>query len=124
MSKLGVVIAGLLLVANFAMADEMKATSGGGTLSGVVVDNACASGHKADIGEFVKTHTKDCALMPGCIASGYSLYTSDGHLTAFTKASNTKIVKFLKGKKATLSVEVKVKKAGSEFELVSIKNKV
>jgi hypothetical protein len=92
------------------------------TMQGVLVDNACAGGHKDDMASFVKTHTKDCALMPGCIASGYSLYTQDGQLLGFSPKSNKSIVAFLKGLNSTLRVEVKVKRTGEILELVSIKN--
>ena len=122
MSKILALLMGLLLVTSMAFAAETAASSTPTTLNGVVIDNACASGHKADLAEFVKTHTKDCALMPSCEASGYSLVTPDGQLQAFTKASNLKVAKFLKTKKGTLNVTVKVKKVGNELELVSIKN--
>jgi hypothetical protein len=124
MKTLLVLVSGFLLLANFALAEGPAAGSDVSTLTGVVVDNACATGNKANIGEFVKTHTLDCALMPGCEASGYSLYTADGKLTAFTKASNAKVAKFLKSKKGTLNVEVKIKKSGTQFELISIKHVV
>jgi hypothetical protein len=123
MAKFSALLISLLFVASMALAAEPAPGSGTSTLSGVVVDNACASGHKDDLSEFVKTHTKDCALMPNCEASGYSLVTPDGKALAFDKASSLKIAKFLKTKKGTLNVEVKVKKAGNELVLVSIKNK-
>jgi hypothetical protein len=122
MSKFLVLWLGMMVAGGTAFAAEPQAPAGINTINGVVVDNACASGHKADIGEFVKSHTKECALMPNCEASGYSLATSDGQVQAFTQASNKKIGKFLKAKNATLNVTVKVKKSGSELELISIRN--
>jgi len=123
MSKLLALLVGLLLVASMAFAAETAASPETTTLNGVVVDNACASSHNADLAEFVKTHTKDCALMPNCEASGYSLVTPDGQARIFTKQSSKKVAKFLKAKKSTLNVEVKIKKSGAELELVSIKNR-
>jgi hypothetical protein len=124
MRVLMVGLLGLGLVAGAAAAEPGAGTTPatGTTLQGIVIDNACASGHKDSLAEFTKTHTKDCALMPGCIASGYSLYTPDGKLHTFTKASNAKIVEFLKGKDSRLAVELKVKQVGKRLELLSIKN--
>jgi type 1 fimbria pilin len=122
MGKFIALLMGVLLLASMAVAGQAAGGSETVTLNGVVVDNACASGHKTDLGEFVKTHTKDCALMPGCEASGYSLVTPDGQAQMFTKTGSQKVAKFLKTKKGTLKVEVKVKKIGKELELISIKN--
>jgi hypothetical protein len=92
-------------------------------MNGTIIDNMCAAGHQADIAEFVKAHTKECALMPTCVASGYSLYTEEGKLVAFDDASNAKIKKFLDKKKSSLQVVVKAKMMGDKLSLVSIENK-
>ncbi|MDD5686883.1 MAG: hypothetical protein PHE88_03505 [Elusimicrobia bacterium] len=89
---------------------------------GIVIDNMCATSNKDKLGDFVKTHTKECALMANCQASGYSLYTADGQLIGFDKESNPKIVKFLKNKNSKLQVVLKAKKDGDMLHLVSIKN--
>lgn len=92
------------------------------TLQGTVVDNSCASGHQADMAEFVKTHTKECALMKDCAASGYILYTPDGKQVAFDAKSNQKIIKFLKKKDSKLQVEITAQLTGDKLSLKSIKN--
>jgi len=92
------------------------------TYEGTIIDNACATSNKAKLGEFIKTHTKQCALMPNCAASGYSLYMPDGSLMPFDKASGTKIQKFLKKKSSKLEVSVKANDNAGTLELVSIKN--
>jgi hypothetical protein len=91
------------------------------TLKGDIIDNMCASNHKDDMTEFVKTHTKACALMPNCVDSGYSLYV-DGKLHKFDEASNKKIEEFLKKDDSKLQVEVTFAKKGDMISLVSIKN--
>jgi hypothetical protein len=126
MKRIMLGILAVALVAGTVWAAEEKAGSTAAAptvLTGTLVDNTCAGANKADLGAFVKTHTKDCALMPGCTASGYSLYTPDGKLHKFSKASNAKVVEFLKGAESTLTVEVTVKSgAKKKLELVSIKN--
>jgi hypothetical protein len=93
------------------------------TFQGTIIDNKCATANKDSLASFTKTHTKECALMPGCAASGYSLYTSEGALIAFTKGSSKKVEKFLKNSKSKLEVSVVAEKEGNEMKLISIKNK-
>ena len=116
MSILVLVLASLVFVTN-AQAVEVMAV----TMSGTVIDNACASSHSSDLAEFIKTHTKECTLMPPCVLSGYAIY-SDGKLYKFDKASNAKVEKFLRGEASKLQVTIVAKKTGEELELVSIEN--
>ncbi|HOD13987.1 MAG TPA: hypothetical protein PK307_03840 [Spirochaetota bacterium] len=92
------------------------------TISGILVDNHCADAHKSSMEQFIKSHTKECALMPDCAASGYSLYHY-GALLRFDKESSKKVEQFLRKKGNRLDVVVVVKKAGEKYSLVSIKNK-
>jgi hypothetical protein len=91
------------------------------TYQGTIIDNRCAGSHKKDLGAFVKTHTKECTLMPGCVASGYSLYMN-GKLMAFDKESNSKIEKFLNEKSSKLDVVVTAQKENKMLKLLTIKN--
>jgi hypothetical protein len=91
------------------------------TLKGDIIDNMCADGHKDDLAEFVTSHTKSCALMPNCIASGYSLFV-DGKLHKFDETSNKKIEDFLKKSDSKLQVVVTFTKKDNMISLVSIKN--
>ena len=92
------------------------------TLKGDIIDNMCAGAQKPEtLAGFVAGHTKSCALMPACAASGYSIYT-DGKLMKFDAASNAKIEEFLKTPDSKLQVNVVAKKAGEELNLVSIEN--
>lgn len=90
-------------------------------LKGDVIDNTCANAHKDSLADFVKTHTKQCATAPGCIESGYSIFT-DGKLYKFDKDSNAKVAEFLKKDDSKLQVEVIVKDNNGELSLVSIEN--
>ena len=91
------------------------------TLKGDVIDNICAGANKANLAEFVKTHTKECTLKPGCIDSGYSIF-ADGKLYAFDKDSNVKVGEFLKKADSKLQVSITAKQVGDELSLVSIEN--
>jgi hypothetical protein len=84
-------------------------------------NDTCADANKATLGDFVKTHTKECATMPACAESGYSIF-ADGELMKFDKESNAKVAEFLKNPESTLKVEVVAKKVGDELSIVSIAN--
>ena len=93
------------------------------TLTGDIIDNMCAGGQKAEnLAAFIKTHTKECALMDQCAASGYSIYTN-GALMKFDMASSMKVAEFLKKPESKLQVVAVVKKEPlNELSLVSIEN--
>ncbi|MDD4899624.1 MAG: hypothetical protein PHG68_03390 [Candidatus Omnitrophica bacterium] len=92
------------------------------TLSGQVIDNMCASGHKNDLANFVKTHNKQCVLAPGCgEQTGYSLF-SGGKLYKFSNESNAMVTSFLKKDENKLDVTVTAQKMGDELKLISIDN--
>jgi hypothetical protein len=89
-------------------------------LKGTIIDNMCAGSQKPEkLTEFIKTHTKQCALQ--CESSGYSIF-SDGKLYKFDQDSNAKVAEFLKKEDSKLAVVVTVKKSGEELSLVSIEN--
>ncbi len=91
------------------------------TLKGDVIDNMCAGANKDTLAEFIKTHTKECTLKPGCIESGYSIF-ADGKLYKFDKDSNAKVAEFLKVADSKLQATVTAKQVGDELNLVSIEN--
>jgi hypothetical protein len=92
------------------------------TLKGTIIDNRCAEANKADLANFTKTHTKECALMPACAASGYAIYTDQKLLMKFDKDSSAKVAEFLKKADSTLNVTVVAKQVGEELSLISIEN--
>ena len=114
MKKLMFVVLALCMLAPLAYAAPMM-------IKGTIIDNACADANKADLGNFVKTHPKSCAVMAACSAGGYSIY-SDGKLIKFTDASTIKIAEFLKKDASKLTVDITANKVGDTLDLVSIKN--
>ena len=90
-------------------------------LKGDVIDNNCADANKGTLAEFVKTHTKECALKPVCMNSGYSIF-ANGKLYKFDKDSSAKVAEFLKKADSKLQVTVTAKQVGDELNLVSIEN--
>lgn len=118
MKKLIFLTLALCLLSSVSFAQE-EATV---TLKGYIIDNLCSSGKdSATLDEFVKMHTKSCALAPQCVASGYAIY-ADHTLYSFDSDSNSKIEEFLKKEDSTLLVIVEAKKSGDKLSLVSIKN--
>ena len=92
------------------------------TITGTIVDNMCAKSQKPEeLGSFVKTHSKSCAIMSDCAASGYSIF-ADGKLYGFDKASSAKVEEFLKKEESKLQVVVTAVKSGDQLSLVSIEN--
>ncbi len=96
-------------------------TVGAVSLKGDIIDNMCASAHKDDLANFVKTHTKQCVLTPACAQSGYSIF-ADGKLYRVSKESNAMIANFLKKDENKLTVTVDAQKIGDELKLFSIEN--
>lgn len=133
MKKLVLLVVGLAVLSSFAFAAETANTTVAATstpvqasetmtLKGDIIDNLCAGMQTPEkLAEFVKTHTKECALRPSYVASGYSIF-SDGKLQKFDLESNAKIEGFLKKADSKLQVSVVVKKVGDVLSLVSIEN--
>lgn len=105
----------------FAVTQDYTVPAGAVTLKGTLIDNLCADGHKADIGTFIKKHTKECALMPNCAASGYSLY-ANGKMMKLDADSNGMAKEFLKDSDSKMDVEVEAVDTANGLSLVSIKN--
>ena len=89
------------------------------TLKGDIIDNMCAGANKDTLAEFVKTHTKECAI--SCMSSGYSIF-ANGKLYKFDKDSSAKVGEFLQKADSKLQVTVTAKQVGDELNLVSIEN--
>jgi hypothetical protein len=126
MKKLFALVLAVVFIASiaaFAATEKVKDTRPVITMTGTIIDNSCAASHKSDLKSFIKTHTKDCALMPSCVASGYSLYTEKGELIPFNRGSYKKIASFLKEKNSKLTVKVEVVRDNKAIMVKSIKNK-
>ncbi len=118
----GIFFVGMLaILAMTLQLDAFSSEEGVVTLRGDIIDNMCANASKDNLAEFVKTHTKECALMTHCVASGFSIY-ADGKLHKFDVESNKKIEEFLNKSASKLQVVITAKKSGDEYSLVSIEN--
>lgn len=115
MRKTFLVILVLALFGGLALAGDAM------TLKGDIIDNNCVDRAGDNVSEFVKTHTKQCALMPSCVASGYSIL-ADGKLHKFDQESNKKIEEFLNKETSILKVIVTAEKSGEELNLLTITN--
>lgn len=132
MKKLGLFLLAVCLVVSYAFAQEAVTIGSEVTvpaagdeaviISGTIIDNMCAQAQKPEeLGAFIETHPKSCAIMPACATGGYSIY-ADGVLTKFDKDSSAKVSEFLAKDDSALNVVVTVKKVGDELSLVSIEN--
>ena len=117
MKKVILLLLAFCFVATLAFAQDAATAV---TLKGTIIDLKCAGTQTPQqLAEFVKTHTKDCAL--ACADSGYAIF-ADGVLSKFDKDSSVKVAEFLKQEDSKLQVVVEAKKAGEELSLASIKN--
>jgi|FLYL01.1.fsa_nt_gi hypothetical protein len=91
-------VLGLLLVALAPAAD----------VEGVLIDQMCSMKAVKEGQKAAAMHTKDCALMPDCVNSGYGVYTSDGKFLKFDAKGNQEAQKALKATKQKDNLKVKV----------------
>ncbi|HKY05455.1 MAG TPA: hypothetical protein VJQ56_11220 [Blastocatellia bacterium] len=90
-------------------------------LTGYLTDNACSAriAKADDPSSAIKNHTKNCALMPGCSKSGYSLL-ADGKWYKFDDEGNQKVAELLKNSKREKGIAVNVE-GTVEGEKLSVK---
>jgi hypothetical protein len=123
MNKIFAIALSVLIGLGFAFAATSSAKGEEITITGKIIDNRCAANHKDSLASFISSHTKECALKPKCAASGYSIYTKEGELIAFDKASYSKIKKFLLEPQSVLEVIVTgTKGKNGAVKLATIKN--
>lgn len=98
----------LLFVTGLALAAvSTAALAEAETFTGTLIDNAC---FKADMSpEDLAKHTRDCALMDGCVTSGYVVVTADGHVYKLDVEGNEKAVTALKKSEQAANLKVTVK---------------
>lgn len=79
------------------------------SLTGNIVDKACSARHAKAADPMVAAagHTKKCALMPNCTASGFGIF-SDGKFVEFDAAGN---------EMAKAKLEASKKDAGAKFKV-------
>jgi hypothetical protein len=98
-----------LVVVLALMAGALIAQDKSVTLTGYLIDNACAATATAEkpLGTWVKTHEISCATMENCEKSGYAVYAGD-KLYKFDAAGNTSAAALLKTTKTKKGLQVKV----------------
>lgn len=91
------------------MAGALIAQDKSVTLTGYLIDNACAASHATDktFGTWVKTHGTSCATMEACEKSGYAVFADD-KLYKFDDNGNTSAEELLKNTKSKKGLHVKV----------------
>ena len=92
-------------------------------VEGILMDKMC-SGMVAEKGfGAAKMHTKECALMPNCAASGYGVVTEDGKFLKFDASGDKKAAEALKAtsKKDNITVSVDGKVSGDTITVQSLK---
>ncbi len=65
------------------------------TVEGYLIDKMCSAKVASEGVDAAKAHTKDCALMPKCKASGYGVVTADGKFLKFDDDGDRMAAKML-----------------------------
>ena len=97
-----------LVVVLAVMAGALMAQDKSVTLTGYLIDNACAANHASDktFATWVKTHGTSWATMENCEKSGYAVFAGD-KLYKFDDAGNTSAAELLKNTKSKKGLHVK-----------------
>jgi hypothetical protein len=92
-------------------------------VEGVLMDKACSAKAVKEGQKAATMHTRECALMPPCKASGYGVFTSDNRYLTFDSAGNEKAVAALEktDKKDNLKVEVSGEIDGDTIKVESLR---
>src|SRR3977135_3491046 len=90
------------------MAGALIAQDKSVTVTGYLIDNACAANHATDktFATWVKTHGTSCATMDACEKSGYAVFAGD-KLYKFDDAGNSSAEALLKNTKSKKGLHVK-----------------
>lgn len=99
------------------MLSAMATSAAAAEVEGFLMDRMCSRKAMDGGQKTAAMHTRDCALMPDCISSGYGVYTTDGKYLAFDDAGNSKAAAALKqsDKKDNLRVKVNGKVDGDHI---------
>ena len=77
------------------------------TITGNLIDNACAESAK-DLGARAKNHSTSCAMMDACEKSGYAVYASDNKLYKLDDKGNDSAADLLRNTKTQKGLKVSV----------------
>ena len=93
------------------------------TVEGFVVDIACLRKYSArEAFDRASRHTRDCALMPHCIESGFGVVTDGGQLVPLDTAATMEVVDVLRRTDASSGIRIRVhrKREGEEMRTRSV----
>ena len=95
--KHAVLLTALLLISSLAgFAADTKPSNSSQTISGYLVDLACAAENSARPDpKFGASHEKSCLQMPDCEKSGYGVLTLDNKVIRFDSKGNEEAKKFI-----------------------------
>jgi hypothetical protein len=74
---------------------------------GILMDKACSASAVKGGDKVAQAHTRECALMPNCVKSGYGIYM-DGKFIPFDAAGNKRALAALKASKKVDNLRVQV----------------
>lgn len=97
-----------LLSLGFALALLGAVPSFAETVEGILMDNMCSGMVQKKGYDAAKGHTKECALMDNCKASGFAVVTADGKVLKLDDKGNQMAVKALEATSKTENLTVKV----------------
>ena len=110
---LTVVLLALVVVGSAAAAE----------LQGILVDRHCSAKVVKAGQTAAQNHTRECALMPDCMAAGYGVLTPDGKFITLDSAGNKMAEAALKAsqKKNDLRVQVSGQVSGDSVKVANLK---
>ena len=107
-----------------ALVAALGAVAYAAEVEGFLVDRACSAKiAPTNDQKAAAAHTRQCALMPDCVKSGYGVLTADGKFITFDAAGNTKAEAALKASKKpdNLKVQVSGTQTGTTMKVTSVK---
>ena len=92
-------------------------------LQGFLVDRHCSAKVVKEGQQAGKNHTRECSLMPDCVAAGYGVLTPDGKFITLDSAGNKMAEAALKAsqKKNDLRVRVSGQVSGDSIAVANLK---
>jgi hypothetical protein len=108
-------VAGLFL--GFALAASAE------QVEGVLMDKMCSAKAAKEGQQAAAMHSRDCALMPDCVKSGFGVFTSDNRFLTFDAAGNRMAQQALQqtDKKENLRVRVNGNVQGDAIKVSDLK---
>ena len=92
-------------------------------ITGTLVDRHCAAKVAQEGQKAAAAHTRECDLMPDCLAAGYAVYTTDNKLLILDAAGNKTAEAALRAsqKKNDLKVQISGQVSGDNLKVATLK---